>query len=250
MVRKFSVIGVGLAVAVFMMGAAAPARASLILETYQQFSGTGLGAVTTVLTVQNTPSETGCVSFGGTLGATMTGGVCTGSSADVKTGNSQTQTRTLGEAGVTSAGNFGLVFNGVEPSGDSIVVDSMTASIYSPSGTLLYQTSGLLCQNSSGGAIVAGPCTLPVTGSGTGNSGYLVVLDATQAAAATAAGAFANSNNVLGLSFSATSTAGGAETVFLANTGTPVTAVPEPTSMMLFGSGLIGLAARLRRRVI
>src|SRR3954464_3987416 len=79
MVRKFSVIGVGLAVAVFMMGAAAPARASLILETYQQLSGTGLGAVTTVLTVQNTPSETGCVSFGGTIGATMTAGVCTGS---------------------------------------------------------------------------------------------------------------------------------------------------------------------------
>jgi hypothetical protein len=248
MVRKFGTMSVGLAVAVFLLGTASPARASLILETFQQFSGTGLGAVTTVLTVQNTPSETGCVSFGGVIGASFSGGACTGSSADVKTGASQTQTRTLGEAGVTSASNFGLVFNGVEPAGDSVTVDSMTASFYNASGTLLYQTTGLLCQNSSGGAIVAGPCTLPTTGTGTGNSGYLIVLDPAQQLQATTAGAFANSSNVVGLSFSASSTAGGAETVFLTNTGGTTTAVPEPTSMALFGSGLIGLAVRLRRR--
>src|SRR5262245_50385335 len=163
------------------------ASASLIVETFSQF-GTGLGAVNTILTIQDNPNEQGCVSFGGVTGSVLTAGVCTGSSADVKTGPAQTQTRTLAQAGITSAANFSVVLNGVEPSGDSLVVDDLRVAFYNSTGTLLFQTSGLKCQNSLGGPIVNGPCTLSTTNLSTGPFGYVVLLDAAQQTASTASG--------------------------------------------------------------
>src|SRR5262249_55536957 len=152
----------------------------LIVRTDSQYTGTGLGAVNTILTIQDNPNELGCVSFGGVTGAIMTAGACTGSSADVQTGPSQTQTRTLAQAGVTSAANFALLLNGVEPAADSLVVNDLIVSFYNAAGTLLFQTSGVKCQNGLGGPIVSGPCTLITTNTGPGSVGYLVVLDAAQ----------------------------------------------------------------------
>ena len=89
------------------------ASASLILETFQQFSGTGLGTVPTIVTFQNNGTETGCFGSNG-AGSALSGGACT-AGGDTKTGNSQAQLQPLSAAGITGAANFGLIFNAVQP---------------------------------------------------------------------------------------------------------------------------------------
>lgn len=229
------------------------ASASLILETFQQFSGTGLGTVPTIVTFQNVGTESGCFGSNG-AGSALSGGVCT-AGGDTKTGNSQAQLQPLSAAGITGAANFGLIFNAVQPSAGPLLVTDIAVAFYDPTGkTLLFQSSGLLCQNSAGGPIVSsgGGCLLTVTAPGTGNSGFLVTLDANQQALATAAGAFASSSNLVGVSSAAGGTggasAGGGETIFLANSG-QVSSVPEPISLALTGAGLLGLSLFRRRAV-
>jgi PEP-CTERM motif len=226
------------------------ASASLILETFQQFSGTGLGTVPTIVTFQNVGTETGCFGSNG-AGSVLAAGVCS-AGGDTKTGSSQAQLQPLSAAGVTSAANFGLIFNGVQPAGGPLLVTDIKVAFYNSSGGFLYQTSGLLCQNTSGGPIVASPCLLTVTAQGTGNSGYLVALDGAQQTAATLAGAFSSTSNLVGVSSAAGGTggasAGGSETIFLANSG-GVTAVPEPAmySMLAAGLGLLAFARKVHK---
>lgn len=213
--------------------------ASLMLVSPIPLSGTGVGSVETVLTVQATPPgpvESGCVSFSN-LGASFSGGACTGSSADVKTGAGQTPTtlNTLASAGITSASNVGLIFNANQTATGPITVNSMTATFYSSSGVMQYQAS----TNTS--------YTFPDTFSGTGNSGFLFTLDSTQAAAAATAGV--NSSSLIGLSINAGPANGGFETVFLANTSSSgISAVPEPATIGLAFGGIALIALRAVRR--
>ncbi len=238
-----------------------PASASLILETFQQFSGTGLGAVPTIVTFQASGSETGCVGSGGGTGMALVAGTCT-SGGNTGNGASQAQLQPLTAGGITAtgaagAGQFALVFNAVQPAGGPLAVTNITAAFYSSTGAFLYQTSGLLCQTSPGATPTpAGPggCVLPTTGQGTGNSGYLVVLDSSQQSAAVMANAFSSTSNLVGVSAaagtSAFPSAGGSETVFIANSGTVVpTAIPEPGTYALIalGLGVVSLGRKYRR---
>ena len=230
------------------------ASASLILQTFQQFSGTGLGAVPTIVTFQSSGTETGCVGLNGAVGSALVDGACS-SGGDTKTGASQAKLEPLSAAGITATGaagasEFSLVFNGNQPAGGPLAVTNITAAFYSPSGAFLYQTSGLSCQASSGGSIVAagsGGCLLTSTAHGTGNSGFVVTLDAAQQAAAVAAGAFSSTGNLVGVSAAAGDpagpSAGGSETIFLANAdadsgGSTQSVVPEPATLLLIATGL------------
>lgn len=91
------------AAAVFALCAAAlPAHAMLVLQSPEDFDGTGLGTVNTILTLQspgNSTFEQGIVGFGDVI------------TGNAKTGASQTQTLTFAEVGVTSASDIHVVFN-------------------------------------------------------------------------------------------------------------------------------------------
>ena len=104
-----------------VLGTLQPASASLVFQKEIDLGATGLGNVLTVLTIQNSPSESGCVSWNGTvdvIGGTCPGGIAAG---DEKTGAGQTLTRAISEVtGLTDAGELAIIFNANESGGNAI----------------------------------------------------------------------------------------------------------------------------------
>ncbi len=108
------------------------AQASLVLQSAQDFQGTGLGGVNTILTIQSPRSST---DEAGSVGRVI------GNPNDVRTGDfqsgaSQTQTRTVSSLGVTSAADLRVVFNALEPGNalNSIQLNDLQLNIYSSAG--------------------------------------------------------------------------------------------------------------------
>jgi hypothetical protein len=215
---------------------AGPASASLVLVAPENFQGTGLGDVNTVLTIQSP----GSTSFEqGSVGRTTTSPTVDVIIGDAKTGASQTQTRSIASLGLTSAADLRVVFNAQEPggAGNGITLGNLQLNIYNPTTGAALFSSGPFA-----------PQSFADTQTGTGNSGFVFALDSTQAAQAQAAG-FGSGANLIGLSASASDATGGPETFFVANTQA-VSPVPEPATyaLMIAGLGVLGLAAKRRRK--
>ena len=208
------------------------AHASLTLAKPEDFSGTGLGAVNTILTIQspgNSTSETGQVGLsGGTQFIT----------GDAKAGASQTQTRSFADLAVTSAAALRVVFNALEPgqANNGIDLSSLQLNVYNAAGTSTLFTANL-----------DHPYSFSDTLTGAGNSGFVFRLTDSEAAELQAV--FAPGARV-GLAATANNATGGFETFFVANTSTSVTPIPEPDTyaLMLGGLGAVGLLARRRRQ--
>jgi hypothetical protein len=225
-------------VATVLAAATGAAHANLTLVGPENFQGTGLGSVNTILTLGSPGSsifESGGVAFGD---------VVTG---DAKTGSSQTQTRTLGQLGVTSAANLRVVFNALEPgAAQGITLDNLTLNIWSSTGTLLF-TSGAFT-----------PINFADTQTGAGNSGFVFALDATQQALAAAAFGAGFQSNVVGLTATAgcnettgpgcLGATGGFETFFVAAAQGVTPPIPEPGTFALMAAGLAVMAYLSRRR--
>jgi hypothetical protein len=177
-----------------------------------QHQGSGLGHVATLLTIQEQGSESGCVSWNG--GKDVFGpdapacppGIAGG---DEKKGASQTLTRRLAEVGHPTPEQFLLVFNANEPKGGTknrLRIEALALRILAPDGAVLFQASlGVV------------PLAINATDSGIGNAGWAFVLDDPGSAAA----AFADAENRVGLAATIGDTDGGFETFYLAATGTP-----------------------------
>src|SRR5215831_7544529 len=100
-------------------------------------AGSGLGAVSTILTMQSPGSgtvESGNVERASGADVTSDTGVLasggTTSVGDVKTGASQTLTQTLGGNGITQASQIAIVFNADEPSGNSVNLTGLLMSVF------------------------------------------------------------------------------------------------------------------------
>lgn len=212
----------------FALASAATSANALTFIGPQEFQGTGLGAVNTILTMQNTGTETASVGLDAGGNEVITG--------DAKTGASQTQVRSLGELGLTNAGDMRIVFNAVEPGpaggvDNGITLDNLVLSIFDPSGAVLFTSDAF------------SPIDFSSTFTGTGNSGFVFALSNSEINAAQAAFTGDFGLNLVGLSATASQASAGNETFFVATAP-----IPEPSTYALMGAGLLGLAWIRRRK--
>jgi hypothetical protein len=163
------------------------------------------------------------------------GGVSWNGSRDVRSGDAKngehTKTLTFAQAGITNAGQLRIFMDTEDPDND-LTLNQLVLTAYGSNGQILFQGS------------LAAPIDFGDELNGQGKGDRVFGLDATQAALLQAA-FNANPNLRLGL-FASTSDDTGSFTNFKLGQGPA--AVPEPTTMFLFGTGLAGLAGRARRR--
>jgi hypothetical protein len=161
---------------------------------------------------------------------------------DVRTGDwtrgSNTQTVSLTEIGATQASDIRIYFDIIEPNAaikSDVTLNTLILTAFNEEGTEVFRAS-----------LVESPQNFQMVGNGQGTSDYTFGLDATAAARLQAAIA-ANPNLRLGLIASVSRADGGPESFFIGAENNPA-AVPEPATMFLLGTGLAGVAAKVRRR--
>jgi hypothetical protein len=220
----------GAAAVLFVALAGGQARADLILLSGESAPVGGVGhqpeSVLSIQSPKNTENAFGGVAWNGSKDVI---------SGEIAKKGEHTKTLTFGQAGITNAGQL-RIFMDIEDPDNDLVLHELTLTAYGSNGAILFQ-----------GSFTAAPQYFTELGGGQGHGDYVFGLDSIQAARLQAAFQ-ADPNLRLGL-FARTSDDTGSFTNFKIGQGpaNPVV-VPEPATMLLFGTGIAGIAARARRR--
>jgi hypothetical protein len=226
--NHFRSLLLGAAAVFFVALASGQARADIILLPGESAPVGGVGhqpeSILSIQSPKNTENAFGGVAWNGSKDVI---------SGEIAKQGEHTKTLSFGEAGITNAGQL-RIFMDIEDPENDLILHQLTLTAYSSTtGAILFQ-----------GSFTAAPQYFTELAGGQGHGDYVFGLDSIQAANLQAAFA-ADPNLRLGL-FARTSDDTGSFTNFKLGQGPA--AVPEPATMILFGSGIAGIAARARRR--
>lgn len=228
------------AFALLCLGSTA-ARADIIYLGPRVVQPSGQGVVPTVLTLQETDSQP--------RDGVESGGVRRVGGQDVLFGDAKAGVNTktiafadlMNNAGVQSASDLGIYLDIVEPGNDNLLTiegrNSLVLTAYKDDGTVLDQ----FFYTGEFRELTATP------GPGGGRSDHVFGLDSVQAARLQAL-IDANPDLRLGLESTLGSVFGGPDQYFFGSLGNQQEPIPEPATMILFGTGVVGVAAKVRRR--
>ena len=225
---------------------AAPASATLDLQTPVQLQGQGVGAQFTTLFLQgagNNTTESGGVNFNGSV------------FGDAGSGNSQSRTFTFGDLGITNANQLGLIVNLAEPGSENPPSVNTANSVLTGTQATMSNTISLNVFSSTGTLLethtAAAGLQLNQVAGGLGGSGLLFALSPAEVTQLNATIANNAGTEVFTTGATFANAQGGPETIAAARlTAIPPTAIPEPETyaMMLAGLGLLGFVGSRRKK--